>query len=78
MEELRAKSSAAEALIEELMEENEELKKEMRQMVDEMEELQEISGLFCPVSQIIVIIQPMIEFMRANRLARIKWTNIVI
>ena len=41
MEDLRAKSSAAEALIEELMEENEDLKKEMRQMVDEMEELQD-------------------------------------
>lgn len=41
MEELRAKSSAAEVLIEELMEENEELKKEMRIMVDEMDELQD-------------------------------------
>jgi len=41
MEDLKAKSSAAEALIEELMEENEDLKKEMRQMVDEMEELQD-------------------------------------
>ena len=41
MEEIRAKSSAAEALIEELMEENEELKREMRQMVEEMDELQD-------------------------------------
>jgi len=41
MEEIRAKSSAAEALIEELMEENEVLKREMRQMVDEMDELQD-------------------------------------
>lgn len=41
MEELRAKSAAAEALIEELMEENEELKKDMRLMVDEMDELQD-------------------------------------
>ena len=41
MEESRAKLSAAEALIEELMEENEELKKDMRLMVDEMDELQD-------------------------------------
>ena len=41
MEEIRAKSAAAEALIEELMEENEELKKDMRLMVDEMDELQD-------------------------------------
>lgn len=41
MEESKAKLAAAEALIEELMEENEELKKDMRLMVEEMDELQD-------------------------------------
>lgn len=40
-EDIRVKSAAAEALIEELMEENEELKRDIRLMVEEMDELQD-------------------------------------